>query len=332
MKREEFLARHTGSWNRLEDLLRLFETPRRRQNLSWLWLSSRPPAPEEFDTLYRLVCRHLALARHREYGEDVIARLNGLALRAYRHLYSARPGPGRTLARFLLDVVPATIVARWRMVAICAATFFIPLVAGGLAVHEDPFLARAIHAQEEIRSYERMYDPSSDHFARERASDTNLAMFGYYIANNVGLAFQTFAWGVTGGVGSLFVLMYNGLALGAVFGHLTQVGYGATFYPFVAGHAAFELTGIVVAGTGGLTLGWSILSPGRLSRAASLRQAARDGATLVSGAFALLVLAAFVEAYWSPRISVPAGVKYAVGSCLWVMVSLWLLRAGRRGS
>ena len=67
-------------------------------------------------------------------------------------------------------------------------------------------------------------------------------MFGYYIKNNIGISFRTFAGGMLFGLGSVFFLVYNGLAIGATAGHLTQAGFASTFYPFVAGHGSFELT------------------------------------------------------------------------------------------
>ncbi len=124
-------------------------------------------------------------------------------------------------------------------------------------------------------------------------------MFGFYIMNNIGIAFQTFASGVLLGLGSLFFLLFNGLMIGSVAGHLTQIGYVQTFWPFVIGHGAFELTAITFAGAAGLKLGWALLAPGRLTRGEALRLAARRSVQLIAGVIVLLLLAAFTEACWS---------------------------------
>lgn len=332
MRREEFLARHARSWYRFEMLVTLLEGRRSRGRLQGIALAERAPEAREFDAHYRMICRHLALARQRDYGDDLTGNLNDLALRAYRQLYSARRGFGASLRILLLAEIPAAIRGSWRAVALSAAAFLLPLAAMAFGVFDEPSLGRTMLSAEDLRTYEKMYDPSSDHYARERESDTDLAMFGFYVYNNIGLAFQTFAWGILGTVGSLFILVYNGLVIGATMGHLLRVGYGDTFLPFVAGHAAFELFAIVLAGAAGLELGWSWIAPGRLSRADSLRRAGRRGAYLVAGAFILLSLAAFVEAYWSSKITIAPVWKYAVGSSLWVLLLLWIVKVPRRGA
>jgi uncharacterized membrane protein SpoIIM required for sporulation len=154
-------------------------------------------------------------------------------------------------------------------------------------------------------------------------------MFGYYIMHNIGIAFQTFASGLLFGVGSVFFLFFNGLMIGAIAGHLTQIGFGQTFWPFVIGHGAFELSAIALSGAAGLKLGWALIAPGRLTRGEALLQAARVSVQLIYGVIGFLLIAAFVEAYWSSMTWPAAWVKYSVGSALWGLVAAYLTLAGR---
>jgi uncharacterized membrane protein SpoIIM required for sporulation len=154
-------------------------------------------------------------------------------------------------------------------------------------------------------------------------------MFGYYIMNNIGIAFQTFASGLLFGLGSLFFLLFNGLLIGAVSGHLSQIGYGEPFWSFVVGHGAFELNAIVLAGAAGLQLGWALLAPGRYTRSEALRLAAQLAIRLLCGAALFLLIAAFIEAYWSSMTYTGATVKYVVGAGLWLLVLAYLALAGR---
>jgi uncharacterized membrane protein SpoIIM required for sporulation len=165
--------------------------------------------------------------------------------------------------------------------------------------------------------------------ATQRDARDNLAMFGHYIHNNIGLGFRTFAGGALCGVGAAFILLFNGLLIGAVSGYLSARGLTENFYTFVAGHSPFELTGIVLAGMAGLKLGWAVIAPGRQQRVEALRQAAASGLRLVIGMSVLLLLAAFIEAFWSSNDAIPAQIKYAVGMAGWLLVALYLTRAGR---
>ena len=121
-----------------------------------------------------------------------------------------------------------------------------------------------------------MYDPANKRLGM-READTSLVMFGFYIWNNVRIGFQTFAGGLLAGVGSAWFLGANGVIIGAVAGYLTQVGYGETFWSFVAGHSSLELLAIVLSGAAGFRLGLAVIAPGNRSRKAALVAAAQPG-------------------------------------------------------
>jgi uncharacterized membrane protein SpoIIM required for sporulation len=125
------------------------------------------------------------------------------------------------------------------------------------------------------------------------------------------------------------MLFFNGLFIGSVAGHLTRLDYVDTFYPFVVGHSAFELTAIVFSGAAGLRLGYALLNPGQLSRRNSLRLAGREVIPMLYGIVLMLIIAAFIEAFWSSNAALPITVKYSVGAIFWILV-LWYSLSGRR--
>jgi uncharacterized membrane protein SpoIIM required for sporulation len=114
-----------------------------------------------------------------------------------------------------------------------------------------------------------------------------------------------------------------------VAGYLTQVGFGETFWSFVAGHSAPELLAIVLSGAAGLRLGLAIISPGSATRRAALVAAAKPAVRLMYGAALMFVLAAFVEAFWSPNTLVALEVKVGAGLAGWLAFVLYFLLAGR---
>jgi uncharacterized membrane protein SpoIIM required for sporulation len=174
-----------------------------------------------------------------------------------------------------------------------------------------------------------MYEPDANYRTKERQADTDLAMFGFYVFNNVSIGFRTFAGGIVFGLGSIFFVALNGTMLGAVATHLTLLGRADTFFPFVAGHSAPELTALVLTGAAGLNLGFSLIAPGRHARGDALRRAASGSIRIVAGAAAMLLIAALIEAFWSARQGVPDAVKLAVGGVLWVSTLGYFVLAGR---
>ncbi len=101
--------------------------------------------------------------------------------------------------------------------------------------------------------------------------------------------------------------------------------------PFVIAHGSLELTAIIIAAGAGIRLGLSLLFPGRLSRLKSVQVTFGDLMPIVVGFTVMLVLAAFIEAFWS-ALPLAIGVKYAVGAILWGLVIAYFVLGGRRGS
>jgi len=325
MRQDDFLARHESEWTELDAWLSARGAPR---------AGGRRAAAEAFDDLefpnrYRRVCQQLALAQRRGYSPRVLDRLEALAQRGHDVLYRPPAPRWQRLLGFFAADYPRLVRAHARYMWLSAALFFLPLLAMLALLQFRPELAHSVFDAQQLRELEAMYDPGAARHALGRASGTNLEMFGFYIYNNISIGFRTFASGLLGGVGAIFVLVGNGIVIGTVAGHLTAIGYGSPFWRFVAGHSGLELSAVVLAGGAGLRVGWALLAPGRLSRRRALVEAGRDGAYLVFGVFVLLVLAAFVEAYWSSIGWMPSSVKFGVGGAVWIAVWYWLWRGGR---
>jgi uncharacterized membrane protein SpoIIM required for sporulation len=144
----------------------------------------------------------------------------------------------------------------------------------------------------------------------------------------VGIALRCFATGIFAGLGSAFFLVYNGIVLGAMMGFIIAHGAGLNLFTFVVGHTPFEIGAIVISGAAGLSMGWSLVSPGDLTRLASLQRAARDVVVIVAGAAFMLIIAAAIEGFWSGS-SIPSPIKWVFGAMTFTIVILYLALAGR---
>jgi len=286
---------------------------------------------------FRRAVAQLALARDRQYRTSLIDRLHGLVMSAHLAIHGARARRGHgtfsAVWDFLIAKFPSEVRREWRFVLASALAFFGPFLALIAAIQVDPDFVYYLVSPDTLARIQSMYAPGNMRLGAGREADTDLAMFGFYIFNNVRIDLQVLAGGIFFGVGSLAFLIGNGVFLGAVAGHLTHVGYGENFWGFVAGHSAPELIGLVLAGAAGLRIGHALVAPGRLTRGAALRAAGRPAAVLVYGAAVLTLCAAVIEAFWSSRVSIPFEVKIAFGAGLGIVVLALLLLGGRsRGS
>jgi uncharacterized membrane protein SpoIIM required for sporulation len=280
--------------------------------------------------LYRATCEHLALARSRDYPGHLTARLEGLTARAHQAVYRRPDGSLSRLARLFTIDVPQAVRAHRLYMWTATIVFGLPLLVVGLLCYFDPGFILSVQDASTVKEFDAMYGPgNAGPVGRARSAGGDWTAFGFYIMNNVGIAFRCFAGGVFFGLGSLFFLGFNGAVIGAVAGYLTFRGYNETFYSFVITHGAFELTAIVISGAAGLAIGHALVAPRRLTRAQALRKAAADAVPLMYCATAMLFIAAALEAFWSSSRWVSPQVKYGVGGMFWLLVFLYLGWQGR---
>lgn len=311
MDRARFVAAGRPRWARLEVLLGKYTLA---DGASW----------SELSDLYRGVCADLSRARGLDDHDDVRVYLDDLAGRAHNRMYGTRRRVTVDVVRYVAQDVPAQVRASWRWVLLASALFYVPGILCMLGAYVSPEFAAQVLDEGTLSQMEEAYSVAPD----DRPVGEAAMMAGFYVYNNVSIAFRCFATGVMGGLGSVFFLVYNGAVIGTVFGHLALVGNGWNLLGFVSGHSAWELTGIVVAGAGGLRMGWALIDTGGLTRTASLRRAGPELFRLVVAAALMLGVAAAIEGFWSAS-PVPVGAKYAFGVLQVVLVVAWLGLSGR---
>lgn len=315
MGRDEFVAKRSARWQELETLLVDKE------------LHRLPPVTiSRIAALYRAICADLMRARSLGVGSDITGHLDVLAGRAHNVLYAPRPYRLRAIWELVVFGFPRAFRANWRFNALAGALFYLPLLVGLLGALNSSEFAEGILPRGMLQGMAEAY---SKGFTDGRATGADAAMAGFYVHNNVGIAFRCFATGILFGFGSMFFLVYNGLVIGTVLGHVIHVGHGANILTFICGHGPFELNAIVISGAAGLQMGYALVDSRGESRVASLRRAAPDLFAQISGAAIMLLIAALIEGFWSPS-SLPPVVKWVFAAVMSVVVLLYLLLVGRR--
>ena len=322
MKQEQFEQRYQPLWQRLDQQLGQLETFSIRRSSAEL--------PADLPQLYRQLCNHYALSRTRRYSPQLVEFLHRLVLRGHQQLYTRRGAWLWRLIVFVARDFPVSLRSNIRYFWVALALFLLPALLVGSFCYVDDTFIHSLMSDAEVSNMEEMYRPDNVSPGRtlERSADSDFAMFGYYIYNNIGIGFRTFAMGVLAGIGTVFTLIYNGIAIGGVAGYLSGLGYTETFWGFVCGHSSLELTAIVICGAAGLMIGRGVISPGRYSRLDAIKRQAGNAVPLVMGAGLMLLGAAFIEAFWSAS-RFPNEVKYVAAILLWAIMIFYFIFAGR---
>lgn len=323
MNQNQFEEAHQKSWaqfGRMLDELEAKETAKKKSGLPLT----------EFPSRYRKICNHYSLSQARHYRPALVDMLHDLVLRGHLQLYRRKNNIFWSIIHFISSDFPRTLRQKAPFFWFACLLFFLPGLLSGLATYNDPALIYSIMGESQVINMESMYNPDNKKIGRsaERTDEDDLTMFGFYILNNISIGFRTFSGGIIFGIGAAFFLLFNGVMLGGVAGHLSHPPYSTTFWQFVCGHGAFELTAIAICGMAGLLLGYSLLNPGSYERRDALRMIAPTALKLVMGGAVMLLIAAFIEAFWSSS-GFSANVKFTVATILWSMVICYLLFAGR---
>ncbi|GHV92766.1 membrane protein [Spirochaetia bacterium] len=316
MTERSFIQRREGFWQEFEGVL----SGGRKQ------LAARAGW---FPQGFRELTQDLNTARAHGFDPQLVERLNRLVLEGNQLLYGQHDWSPKPFILFIIRTFPQKVRAQWRGLGAACLIFYGLVFFSALLCIRFPDLVYELLPESQADDLEMMYDPAGEHFLVPRDVGTDADMFGFYIYNNISIAFRTFAAGILGGIGSLFMLAVNAVFLGAAAGHLINRGLGNTFFPFIIGHGSFELTAIIISAQGGLLLGYRFFITRGLSRGASLRAAGRDALPLISGAALMLLIAAVIEAFWSSRYGLPLPLRYGAGISGWILLLLYFLFAGR---
>lgn len=268
------------------------------------------------------------LARARTYGVDprVLGYLERVVTSGHNALYGLRGVRRVPLQRLVFQELPAAVYRCRAYVLAAFLMFAAPAAVGYVLIRQDPAVAYRVIPDNMIARAESG--------AYQRAQGTGYAEYpslylplvaSRIIANNVQVAFQAFAYGITGGVGTLFVLLFNGLFFGAVVGLFANFGVADWILTFVAGHGVLELSAIFVSGGAGLLIGHALIAPGDLTRMDALVVRGRLAVRLVGAAALMLLLAGIIEGLLSAS-SAAAPLKLLVSGLSAALLGLfWLV-------
>ena len=257
----------------------------------------------EFVAEYRDLASDLARLRTASKGGEVdeVFYLNRLVAGAHNLLYRRRAIRPQDIARFMLADVPAEIRASALPILLAAALLFGPAAIAATAVLRDPSVAEAFLPP-------GMLDRAENGVRRAKSGDGYIedpqlfrpVMAPSIVTNNVQVAIAAFAFGVTAGLLTVFLLVSNGISLGAVFGLYGSKGIASLLLAFVAPHGVLELTAICISGGAGFLLAAALLIPGERTRRRALIENGRRAIKLVAGAALLLLIAGTLEGMVSP--------------------------------
>ncbi|HEV8196430.1 MAG TPA: stage II sporulation protein M [Gemmatimonadales bacterium] len=318
---ERLVARKSTRWDEFQRMAERVS----KQGLDVLSADELP----DFARRYREVAADLA--RVRTYGADasVQARLGRLVATGHGALYRQERHTWARMWSFIARECPAAIVESRRYVFLAFLTFILPAAGGFALLRQRPELAPELLPDVMLERAEAGATRSAQGAGYvETGVGQRPIVASSIIANNIRVAFSCFAGGIVFGVGSLVLLAFNGLSLGAASGHFANVGLLGYLWTFVVGHGVLELFAIWVSGAAGFMLGRALIAPGDLPRRDAIVLAGRTAMRLVGAAIVFLLMAGLIEGFVSSG-DFPLPIRLAVSSFSGLFLILYLYNGWR---
>ncbi len=271
--------------------------------------------PDRLSELLLQVTDDLSYSRTAYPNRTVRLYLNGLAQSIFLRIYRHRPAPWRRIWAFWRFELPGVVYESRMALRLSAAVFFLSFFIGLVSCAMDPEFVRVVLGDAYVDMTNANIESGDPMAVYKQAGEFD--MFLGITINNLLVAFLTFAMGVLFGLGSLAILIRNGVMLGAFQYFFIEKGLFWESFLTVWIHGTLEISAIVLAGGAGLTMGRGLAFPETYTRMQAFQQSGRQGIKLMVGIMPLFVVAGFLEGYLTRHTDTPDGVRgFFILSCL----------------
>jgi len=305
----KWLQKRRPYWERLEQTLQ-------RADGRGLRVLNRTEL-RELGALYRQTAADLSAVRVDGGSQQWTAYLNDLLGRAHNTIYSGTGTRASAIVEFYARTYPRIFR---RNVSLCLLAFLLfvaAAIASALVTWFYPEFQNYVLGPQMVDTIHRR-----EMWTHSVVAVKPLASSGI-MTNNLSVSFMAFAAGITAGIGTVYLMLTNGMLFGVISTACVMAGMGQQLFSFVAPHGVLELPAIFIAGGAGLRIAQALLFPGMMRRSTALRGAGQDAVRLLLGCIPMLIVAGVIEGFLSPT-SLPMSAKYATAAALFSALVMWL--------
>src|SRR5579863_227019 len=310
-----WLEKRKPHWSKLESLL----NQSGRNGLKSLSRSNL----QELSLLYRQTAADLAAIREDRGSVHFARYINQLLVRAHNTIYSGHRASPKAIFSFFWDTYPAAFRRNLKHCVLATLIFAVAGLVGAVLTYQNPDFKVKFLGPQMVETIDR-----HEMWTHSIVGIKPLASSAI-MTNNMSVSFTTFAFGITAGLGTVYMMAFNGLLIGVIGMACGLAGMSLQLWSFVAPHGVLELPAIFIAGGAGLRIAQGLLFPGLLPRRDSLARAGLEAVQLVLGTIPILIIAGVIEAFVSPT-ELPIALKFSMAAALFVLLLAYLFRLSRK--
>jgi len=277
MRETSFIEQNKDKWKDFEQLL---EDPAQRD-------------AEKLSELFVQITDDLSYSRTFYPNRSVRVYLNDLAQQIFLRIYKSRKSPAKRLVGFWTDELPRLIYESRKDFRLAFFVFAASILIGLLSSRMDPDFVRVILGDSYVQMTQENIESGDPMAVYKQRGEFQMAL-GITL-NNIYVSFITFLFGAIFFVGTLAILVYHGIMIGAFQYFFIAQGLFWESFLTIWMHGTLEISAIVIAGAAGLTMGRGLVFPGTYRRLQAFQQSARRGLKILLGTVPLFVIAGFIE-------------------------------------
>jgi len=313
---DQFIRRNEPTWKHLQESVKRVSSIRRKNRLN---------GDELNDVIhtYQRVSSHLSYSRTWYGDAPVTARLTDLVGAARAAIYGPGDRGGNVFVAFFTRDFPGAVWRARNFIAIAAVLLLAPAIYVGVWMTFSDAALDASAPSALRESY--VQQDFADYYSSQPAAQFSTQV----LINNIQVSFMAYALGIFAGIGTVIVLIGNGLGVGQAGGLFHAAGEAPRFWGLILPHGLLELTAVCVAGGAGLQLGWAVVSPGDRSRAEAVADEGRRSVPIVIGLVLVFITAGLIEGFVTPS-GLPTWTRVGIGVLVEAAFLLYAFGLGRR--
>jgi uncharacterized membrane protein SpoIIM required for sporulation len=264
---------------------------------------------DDLKNIFIQVTDDLSYARTFYNHRSVKVYLNELSQNFFSHIYKNRTGFGQAFKNFWSEGLPQICYDERRTIFISTIILIISICIGVFSSLHDKTFINTILGDEYVSL-------TKENIANGKpfnvyADEGQIDMFLSIGTNNLKACFVTFIFGLVLGIGSLGMLLYMGIMIGAFHTLFFQVSQQLLINSLLTVwlHGTIEISSLIISAAAGLVLSKGILFPGTLSRWQAFQLSGRRAVKMIVGIFPFIIIAAFIESFITRYDATPAIVK-----------------------
>lgn len=263
--------------------------------------------PDKLNDLFVQITDDLSYSRTFYPNRSVRVYLNNLAQQVFHSIYKNKKTKSGRLIYFWTDELPQLVYNARKEFRLALIIFLSAMFIGAFSSYMDPEFPRAILGDTYVDMTLENIETGDPMAVYKQKGQFGMSLG--ITANNLFVAFLTFILGVFFAIGSIAIMISNGVMVGAFQFFFYEQGVFKESFLTIWTHGTLEISAIIIAGAAGITMGKGLIFPGTLTRLQAFQKSARRGLKIMIGIVPIFILAGFIEGFLTRHTETPDGIR-----------------------